>query len=124
VTVDATTATATTGTAAATKLPPEFADLEQFSDWCLPTEAERYAKRLASTMQELQAFYDAITARAEEAIAYCDKFSLDDLPEDVLNLMHLLYSMIQASFPVECWKQPKVPDSGATTLDCVSEPVP
>jgi hypothetical protein len=106
------------------KLPPEFADLELFSDWCLATEAERYAKRLASSMHEIQAFYDAITARAEEAIAYCDKFTLDDMPEDVLNLMRLLYSMIQASFPVECWKQPKVPDTGATTLDCVSEPVP
>jgi hypothetical protein len=46
------------------------------------------------------------------------------LPEDVLNLMHLLYSMIMVSFPVECWKQPRVPDSGASTLDCVSEPVP
>ncbi|RAV07083.1 hypothetical protein DQP55_22885 [Mycolicibacterium sp. GF69] len=116
-------ATSSTTTTSA-KLPPEFSDLEQFSDWCLPTEAQRYAKRLDSSMQELQAFYDAVTARAEEAIAYCDKFALDDLPEDVLNLMHLLYSMIQASFPVECWKQPKVPDSGATTLDCMSEPVP
>ena len=35
------------------------------------------------------------------------------MPEDVLNLMHLLYSMITVSFPVECWKQPRVPDSGA-----------
>ena len=114
----------TTSETTSAMLPPEFSDLEQFSDWCLPTEAQRYAKRLDSSMQELQAFYDAVTARAEEAIAYCDKFALDDLPEDVLNLMHLLYSMIQASFPVECWKQPKVPDSGATTLDCMSEPVP
>ncbi|MGE2728756.1 hypothetical protein ACQI4F_04705 [Mycolicibacterium vaccae] len=106
------------------KLPPEFADLEYFADWCLATEPERYAKRLASTMPEMQAFYDAITPRAEEAIAYCDKFALDDLPDDVLNLMRLLYSMIQVSFPVECWKQPKVPDSGATSLDCDAEPVP
>ena len=111
-------------TATTAKLPPEFADLEQFSDWCLGSEAERYAKRLGSSMREMQPFYDAITARAEEAIAFCDKFALDDLPDDVLNLMHLLYSMIQVSFPVECWKQPKVPDSGATTLDCVVEPVP
>jgi hypothetical protein len=106
------------------KLPAEFAELERFSDWCLPTEGERYAKRLASSMQEMQAFYDAITERAEDAIAFCDKFSLDDMPEDVLNLMRLLYSMIMVSFPVECWKQPRVPDSGASTLDCVSEPVP
>ncbi|MGB3352867.1 MAG: hypothetical protein WBB00_08835 [Mycobacterium sp.] len=106
------------------ELPPEFADLEQYSDWCLGTEQERYAKRLGTSMREMQAFYDAITARAEEAISYCDKFSLEDLPDDVLNLMHLLYSMIQVSFPVECWKQPKVPDSGATTLDCVAEPIP
>ena len=74
-----------------TKLPPEFADLEEFSDWCLGSEPERYAKRLGSSMAELQAFYDAITARAEEAIAYCNKFSLDELPDDVLNLMHMLY---------------------------------
>jgi hypothetical protein len=106
------------------KLPSEFADLEPFSQWCLPTEPERYRKRLASSMTDMQAFYDAITSRAEDALAYCDKFSLDDQPDDVMNLMRLLYSMVMVSFPVECWKQPRVPDSGASTLDCVSEPVP
>ncbi len=106
------------------KLPTEFADLEPFSDWCLNSEPLRYEKRLNSSMAQMQAFYDAITPRAEEAIAYCDKFPLEDLPEDVTNLMHLLYSMIMVSFPVECWKQPRVPDSGASTLDCLSEPVP
>jgi hypothetical protein len=105
-------------------LPSEFADLERFSEWCLGSEAERYAKRLDSSMAEMGAFYDAITPRAEEAISFCDKFSLDELPEDVLNLMHLLYSMIMVSFPVECWKQPRVPDSGASIIDCISEPVP
>ena len=105
-------------------LPGEFADLEPFSDWCLDSEPQRYRKRMTSSMAEMQAFYDAITPRAEEAIGYCDKFPLDDLPEDVTNLMHLLYSMIMVSFPVECWKQPRVPDSGASSLDCVSEPVP
>ncbi|MDT7734746.1 MAG: hypothetical protein QOE12_1920, partial [Mycobacterium sp.] len=80
-------------------LPTEFADLEQFVDWCLPSEPQRYAKRLASSMTEMKAFYDAITPRAEEAIAYCDKFALDDMPDDVINLMHLVYSMIMVSFP-------------------------
>jgi hypothetical protein len=105
-------------------LPTKFAELERFSQWCLATEPERYAMRLATPMSEMQAFYDAITPRAEEAISFCDAFPLDDMPEDVLNLMHVLYSMIMVSFPIECWKQARVPDSGAATLDCLSEPVP
>jgi len=110
---------------AETRLPAEFSDLEPFAEtWCLATERERFARRLAVPMDQMQAFYDAITGRAEDAMAYCDKFPLDDLPEDVTNLMHLLYSMIMVSFPVECWTQPRVPDSGASSLDCVSEPVP
>ena len=49
-----------------TVLPSEFADLEPFADWCLTTEAERYAKRLASSMDELQSFYDAAFPRLEQ----------------------------------------------------------
>jgi len=90
-----------------TLLPKEFSELEPFAaTWCLPTERQRFAQRMASSMDEIQAFYDAFFPRAEEAIAYCDKFPLDDMPEDVLNLMHLLFSMIMVSFPVECWKNP------------------
>jgi hypothetical protein len=108
-----------------TRLPSEFADLERFAeDWCLATEPERYAKRLACSMTEMQRFYDAITPRAEAAMAYCDAFPLDELPEQAQNLLYLLYSMIMVSFPVEVWSQPRVPDSGAASLDCVLEPRP
>jgi hypothetical protein len=52
-------------------LPDEFADLERFAaDWVLPTERERYAKRLSSSMDQMQAFYDAAFARAKPAIKY------------------------------------------------------
>jgi hypothetical protein len=57
-------------------LPTEFADLEPFNEWCLPTEPERYAKRLASSMVQMKAFYDAITPRAEEALSNCRTTSL------------------------------------------------
>ena len=108
-----------------TMLPAEFADLEPFAaTWCLPTESERFAQRLAVPMNEMQAFYDAITPRFEEAMAYCDGFPLDDMPEDAVNLMHLLYSMIMVSFPVECWGQGPVPDTGAAYLDLLVEPGP
>ena len=106
-------------------LPPQFAELEPFAaTWCLATEHERFARRLATPMDEMQAFYDAITARYEEAMSYCDKFPLDDMPEDAVNLMHLLYSMIAVSFPVECWGQGRVPDTGAAYLDLLVEPGP
>jgi len=108
-----------------TMLPSEFADLEPYAPtWCLPSERERYAQRLASTMTDMQQFYDAITARAEDVLTYCDKFPLDELPDEVQNLLYLLYSMITVSFPVEVWSQPKVPDTGVAALDCVIEPVP
>jgi len=106
----------------ADKLPPEFADLEPFADWALPTERERYAKRLSSSMGELQAFYDAALPRLEDAAAYLEKLPLDALPEEATRLLHLCYSLINASFPVEAWRQPRVPDSGASTLEVVIEP--
>lgn len=106
-------------------LPDDFCDLEPFaSKWCLARERERYAERLATAMADMQAFYDAIMPRAEEAIAYCDKFPLDDMPDDARNLLHLLYSMVMVSFPVECWGQARVPDTGAAYLDLLSEPGP
>ena len=89
-------------------LPAQFAELERF----------------ASSMAEMEEFYEAIVPRAEEVISHLDTFSLDALPEEETNLLHLVYSMIQVSFPVECWRQPTVPDTGSATFDCVVEPVP
>jgi hypothetical protein len=106
-------------------LPDEFADLEPFADkWCLATEAERYATRLATRMEELQGFYDAMLPRSATAIAYCDGYPLSDMPERVVNLMHLIYSFINVSFPVEVWLQPRVPDSGSAYFTCFLEPTP
>jgi len=106
-------------------LPSQFAELEPFAPkWCLPTERERFAARVTSTMDEMQSFYDAFFPRAEEAIAYCDQFPLDDLPDDALHLLELLYSLVMVSFPVEAWRQPHIPDSGAAYLDLLIEPIP
>ncbi|GAA2737413.1 hypothetical protein [Actinocorallia aurantiaca] len=104
-------------------LPAEFAALKPYGDWILATEPERYAKRLASSMEEMQAFYDAAFPLLEDAIAYCDKFPLTDLPDDAKALMHLMQSLVMVSFPVEVWKQARVPDSGAAYCDLIVEPV-
>jgi hypothetical protein len=60
----------------------------------------------------------------EEAIEYCDKFSLDDLPEDALNLLHLIYSLVMVAMAVEIFGQPKPTDSADAVLDRVGAPVP
>jgi hypothetical protein len=104
-------------------LPPEFADLEPFSDWILGTERERYAKRLATPMEEMQAFYDAAFPRLDEASTYLEDYPLGGgIPEPQRNLLLLMMSLVLVSFPVEVWQQPRVPDSGAAYLDLVVEP--
>jgi hypothetical protein len=106
-------------------LPEEFADLEQFAEkWSLATEPERFAVRLASSMDEMQAFYDAMTPRLTDVLSYCDRFPLDSLPDETLNLLHLVYSLINVSFPVEVWGQSRVPDTGSASFDCFMEPAP
>ncbi|GFG51220.1 hypothetical protein CQY20_02860 [Mycolicibacterium agri] len=107
------------------KLPSAFAELEPFADkWCLATERERWDMRMATPMLEMREFYDAFAPRLEEAIDYCDKFPLDDLPDDVLNLLHLVYSMIMVSMAVEVFGQQKPTDSADAVIDRVGEPVP
>jgi hypothetical protein len=104
-------------------LPNEFSDLESFAGWALPSERERYAKRIKSTMDELQAFYDAAFPRMEDAVQYLDRYSLDAIPDDAQNLLWLYCALVTVSFPVEVWRQPRVPDSGASSFDEVV-PVP
>ncbi len=104
-------------------LPAEFADLEAYAaDWALPTERERYEKRLASSMDELQAFYDAAFPRLDDASAYLGKLAVDELDEAGKHLFWLFASLVTVSFPVEVWRQPRVPDSGAANMDAVVEP--
>lgn len=108
-----------------TMLPEAFADLEPFAaTWSLPRERDRYDRRLASTMEELQEFYDAIFPRAKDALTYLDTFELDDMPEKEINLMRMLYSLCTISFAVDCFKQPKMPDSGSAYIDVLVEPYP
>ena len=102
--------------------PPEFADLEPFASWAVAGEGERYAMRLASTMAELQAFYDAAFPRLEAAASYLRGVSLDGISDEDKRLVWLFASLVTVSFPVEVWRQPKVPDSGSTAMVAVVEP--
>ncbi len=105
-------------------LPSAFADLEPFADWALPSEYDRYAKRIASTQDELQAFYDAAFPRLQESTEYLQGVALDGISDEDQNLLWLFCSLVTVSFPVEVWRQPKVPESGASSFDVCVEPRP
>jgi hypothetical protein len=104
-------------------LPSKFADLEPFaSTWCLATEPERWAQRLDTNMDDMQAFYDVCFPRVEDAIRYCDGFDLRDLPDDAERLLQLLCSFALVSYPVEVWRQPLPVNTGSARIDRIREP--
>jgi hypothetical protein len=105
-------------------LPAGFADLEPFTAWCLPSEKHRFAKRISCTMPELQAFYDAAFPRLQESEEYLQGVALDGISDEDRNLLWLFASLVTVSFPVEVWRQPRVPDSGASSIDVVVAPSP
>jgi hypothetical protein len=106
-------------------LPSAFAELEGFAQtWCLATETERWNQRMASSMADMRGFYNAFFPRLEEAIDYCDKFTLDDMPEDAVHLLHLIYSLVMVAMAVEVFGQTKPTDSADAVLERIGGPVP
>jgi len=103
-------------------LPSAFVDLEPFAAWALPREHDRYAKRLASSMDELQEFYDAAFPCLERGSSYLREVELDGISDEDKHLLWLFCSLVTVSFPVEVWRQARVPDSGAAALAAVVEP--
>ena len=90
--------------------PPEFRDLERFSEWCLETEPERSAKRQASTFEELQAFYDAVLPRTEEILTYLDKYPFKEIPAELRPLLQLTWALAEVAPAIEAFGQVQVVD--------------
>jgi hypothetical protein len=92
------------------KLPAAFSELEALAQqWCCASFDERLQKRAASSMEDLRAFYDAVQPRADAALAHLEGFDLQALPPAEMNLLRLLFSLIQVAMAVEMHGTPKVP---------------
>jgi hypothetical protein len=106
-------------------LPAEFGDLERHAEtWCLGTEAERWERRMASSMDQLLDFYDAAFPRLEAAIEHCDQHPLDHLPPEVERLLQLVHSLVLVATAVEIFGQPKTVDAADAELHRIKEPLP
>lgn len=88
-------------------LPARFKELEPWLDWALPTETERYAKRIGTPLEGVKAFHSALHPHMEDAMRYLSSFEWGtklDLPDENLFLLGLAF--MEASVPVDLgWKQ-------------------
>lgn len=90
-------------------LPAAFSDLEGWARrYAHPDFNERYARRLASTQAELEAFYRALTPRVEAIGAYLDGCSMP-LPTSQARLLALALAFMDVAPAVELYHQPAVP---------------
>ena len=97
-------------------LPEPFRDLEPLVEaWALPGERQRNRKRLAGTMEENRAFYDAVAARAVDALEHLKSFPCSDvaaedggLPPAERRLLLLLFALAEVTPAVEVFGEPAV----------------
>lgn len=83
---------------------PNFSTLEPHTTaWGLPTSEQRLAKRMASTIEELRSFYDAMLPRLPEIIDYLNQFPLDSIPEPDRPLGHAALAMCEVDNAVNKW---------------------
>ncbi len=93
-------------------LPPQFADLAPFvAKWDLPGTNQRYAERLSSRFEELEAFHGALGARLDDIKAYLDDKAFTDYSEQDRRLARIAWAWVPVAEAVEVFKQPRVPDS-------------
>ncbi len=103
--------------------PDQFDALEPFAEWAVQGERAAYDKRVRSTIEELQAFYDAAFPLIDTAREHLESVHYDrNMSEEDKHLMWLYCALCTVSFPVEVWRQPRVPDAGAASLDAVVQP--
>jgi hypothetical protein len=92
------------------RLPEQFRDLEPLASiWTLPTEAQRHARRLASSIVELRTLYDALMPRIDHVLSYLSEFQLENLTPEGRNLFYLACALAEIGPAVELFGQPEVP---------------
>ena len=83
-------------------LPTDFADLAHYVlEWALPTEKARHQKRLASSLEVVTEFNNALYPRMDSIIAYLNRFPLDAMPPETINLLNLARAYMETSHPVD-----------------------
>ena len=89
------------------ELPAGFEDLAGFLSWAQPTEYARNKRRWSASLEESQAFYDAMLARGPVALDYLDGFPLDALDGPQKNLLDLCLALAECAITIEMYGDPR-----------------
>ena len=89
-------------------LPAGFDDLEPWLDWSLATMAERSARRSASSMAEIEAFYSAMLPRMEAVLRHLAGLHVDEVSEQNQSLLDLTKSLAEVAPAVELFFEPTI----------------
>lgn len=94
-------------------LPGQFSDLQPWvAKWAHPSEMERHRALVASSIDDLRLFYDALSARFEEIAEYLDQYDLATMPLDARCLFDLTIAFVESAHPIELkWKQTDIRDT-------------
>ena len=94
--------------------PTGFEDFARWSAWALPSERERYERRLRTPLDEVRAFHDALMPRVDDAMRLLQVQPADTaaIAEPVRRLFHLVLAWFEASTPVELnWRSSDLDDA-------------
>jgi len=85
---------------------PDFSELDEYlATWGLPSVEERIAKRTSSTIEEMQAFHDAMLPRLAEIIEFLNQFPAAEIPLEHQALKNAALSVLHVDRPVNKWKK-------------------
>jgi hypothetical protein len=97
-------------------LPAEFAHLQTLADqWSLATERERHLRRLASTIEELDAVHEALLPEIEAMLNFLNQRDLPSFTAEENNLLFLTFALAEIAPAVQIFRQPGNADGFDTT---------
>ncbi len=93
--------------------PQRFSELERWLPWALQTESERNARRVGSSLKEVQEFCAALRPHMDDVIQYLENFKWGTtLSAEDENLYRLGLSYMEATIPIDLeWKSTVAQDS-------------
>lgn len=92
-------------------LPARFDGLAPFAHWALEPERARTAQRVAASMEEIRAFYDAMMQRIDEILDYLERHYGDNMPAPVHRLFLMSLSLVEVVALVELYGRREVIDA-------------